>query len=403
MLLILFVIISLFAGAVLVFVKTAPQIGQAPQGPDLERLQNSSNYRDGGFLNLIDTRMGSFQEMMGTLPKFIYSPGGEPSSPLSVAYGENEEPATDSAAHLTWFGHSAFLLEMDDLRILIDPMLGPVASPVRFGSKRFPNEKPIPMNQLKDIDVVIVSHDHYDHLDYTTVREIKDEVQKWYTPLGVGSHLKKWGVHREKIVEMDWWDRASIQQVQLIATPARHFSGRGFSDRNATQWASWVIRGSKQQLYFSGDSGYGPHFGEIGERFGPFDLAMLECGQYNEAWAQIHMMPEESVQAGIDVGGQALDAHPLGWFQAISTHLERAYRKIYGGKQTPKCAHRPSPHRRTLCHWLTIAEDHLVDERLTFPKDLPALSGPDRSHLDFTAYLNVRGRCLKQILRKFSH
>ncbi len=311
MLLIILGLIVLFTIAVIVFVKTAPQIGQPPEGEDLARISRSPNFENGAFINLIETGMGSFGEMMGTMPKFIYMKGGSPSDPLPVEYGNNIAAAPDSVAYLTWFGHSAFLLEMEDLRILIDPMLGPVASPVSFGSKRFPNEEPIPLDKLTDIDAVIFSHDHYDHLDYPTVKKIKDVVKKWYTPLGVGSHLKDWGVDPDMISELDWWQSATVGNLELVAAPARHFSGRGLSDRNATQWASWVIKGPNQSIYFSGDGGYGPHFKEIGEKYGPFDFAMMECGQYNEAWSQIHMMPEESVQAGIDVKGKML--MPIHW------------------------------------------------------------------------------------------
>lgn len=301
----------LFVIAVIVFVNVAPQMGQKPEGADLERIQKSPHYGVDGFINLIETEMGSFSEMMKTLPKFLNAQNGSPEQVLPVKFGENKQQVADSICLVTWYGHSAFLIEMDGKRILIDPMLGDDSSPLGFMTPRFPYEKPIPIEELKNIDAVILSHDHYDHLDHSTIVKLKDEVGHFYTALGVGSHLKRWDVAEENITELDWWETAELDGIEFVACPARHFSGRGLTDRNATQWASWIIKNEHQKLYFSGDGGYGPHFKEIGEKYGPFDLAMLECGQYNEAWAAIHMMPEQSVQAGIDVKANVL--MPIHW------------------------------------------------------------------------------------------
>ncbi len=311
MLIVILVVILTLVVGVFIFVKTAPQFGQPPQGADLERIRESPNYGDDEFVNLIETRMGSFGEMMGTMPDFLFGKNQSPDDSLPVKFGENQLPAVDTSCYITWYGHSAFLIEMEGQRILIDPMLGKTAAPVSFGSSRFPYKKPIPIEELTDIDILILSHDHYDHLDFPSIKRLKDEVGHFYTALGVGSHLKAWGVPEERITELDWWDDADANGLKLVAAPARHFSGRGVTDRNATQWASWVIRGKYQNLYFSGDGGYGPHFSEIGDKYGPFDLAMLECGQYNEAWQAIHMMPEEAVQAGKDVNAELI--MPIHW------------------------------------------------------------------------------------------
>ena len=304
-------VLGLLTLGVILFVNTAPQMGQKPHGEHLNLIKTSPNYGENEFVNLIETKMGSFSEMMRTIPDFIWSKNGEPSQSVPVKFGETLEVSPDTAAHITWYGHSAFLIEMEDRRILIDPMLGSTASPVFFGSKRFGYERPIPFEELTDIDAVILSHDHYDHLDYQTIKALKNEVGHFYTALGVGSHLKHWGVSEDKITELDWWEDVDFQGLKLVACPARHFSGRGLTDRNSTQWASWIISGTYQKIYFSGDGGYGPHFKEIGDKYGPFDLAMLECGQYNEAWEAIHMMPEQSVQAGIDVQGKLV--MPIHW------------------------------------------------------------------------------------------
>ena len=190
-------------------------------------------------------------------------------------------------------------------------MLGNAAAPVSFMTNRFAYEVPIDLESIPHVDAIILSHDHYDHLDYPSIMKLKDKVDHFFTPLGVGSHLIRWGVDESKITELDWWESKTIDNIQLVATPARHFSGRGISDRNKTQWASWAIIGEKERIFFSGDSGYGPHFKEIGEKYGPFDFAMMECGQYNERWEAIHMMPEQTIQASIDVKSNLM--MPIHW------------------------------------------------------------------------------------------
>ena len=296
--------------ATAIFVHTSPQFGQAPQGDDLTRLSTSPNFAESVFKNTIPTEVGSFWKAMRKLPEMLKTEGTIPVDSLPASFS-TEESQPDSLTYVTWFGHSAFLIETHGKRILIDPMFGDVPSPLPFGTKRFAYKKPIPLVEIENIDLVIISHDHYDHLDYPSILELKDDVAAFITPLGVGSHLKAWGVDAGKIKELDWWDETEAEGIKIAACPARHFSGRGITDRNATQWASWVITSPDKNIYFSGDGGYGPHFKEIGSKYGPFDFAMLECGQYNEAWSQIHMMPEETVQAGLDVN--AALSMPIHW------------------------------------------------------------------------------------------
>src|SRR5690606_16810135 len=156
-----------------------------------------------------------------------------------------------------------------------------------------------------------ISHDHYDHLDYESIMKLKGKVGHFYVPLGVSSHLLKWEIAPEKITELDWWQETSLDNFKIVCTPARHFSGRGLFDNFITLWSSWIVRPPTANVYFSGDGGYGPHFKEIGERYGPFDFAMLECGQYNELWKDIHMMPEQTVQAAMDLETKL--AMPIHW------------------------------------------------------------------------------------------
>lgn len=312
-LLVLVVLIVLFAAGVAIFMKVSPQFGAIPEGERLEAIKASANFKGGVFVNLVSTNMDmGLSEVPALLMEYMNDAvQREPAGQLPVRWDEGTKEEVDSLAYITWYGHSAVLLEMEGKRILLDPMLGPASSPVPFLTKRFAYEQGIDLSAIKDIDAVLISHDHYDHLDYVTITTIMEEVGHFYTALGVGEHLRRWGVPDDKITELDWWQVSFLENIELVAAPARHFSGRGFSDRNKTQWASWVIRGKNNRVYFSGDGGYGPHFDHIGKAYGPFDFAMVECGQYNERWAEIHMMPEESVQAGVDLNAEVV--MPIHW------------------------------------------------------------------------------------------
>lgn len=198
-------------------------------------------------------------------------------------------------------GHSNILMKIDNKYILIDPMFGERASPFSFiGPKRF-HETPISIEDLPDIEAVIISHDHYDHLDEESIVKLKEKVNTFIVPLKVGNYLSKWGVNEKKIKELNWWENIELDTSNIVSTPAQHFSGRGVFDRDTTLWSSWVIIGKNSKIYFSGDTGYFSGFKDIGEKYGPFDIAMIETGAYNKLWSDIHMLPEESVQASIDL------------------------------------------------------------------------------------------------------
>ncbi|MCC4833602.1 MBL fold metallo-hydrolase [Shewanella sp. 10N.7] len=201
-------------------------------------------------------------------------------------------------------GHSTLLIRLDGEYILLDPVFSQRASPVQWaGPKRF-HQSPINIEQLPPIKTVIISHDHYDHLDKAAVIALEDKVEHFVTPQKVGDHLIEWGIEPSKVTQLAWWDELTLGELTLVATPAQHFSGRGLFDRDATLWASWVIQGQQSKLFFSGDGGYFSGFKEIGERYGPFDLTMIETGAYNEMWSEIHMLPEQSLQAHIDLNGE---------------------------------------------------------------------------------------------------
>ena len=201
-------------------------------------------------------------------------------------------------------GHSTLLLKIDGRFWLTDPVFSERASPFQFvGPKRF-HAPPITIDELPPITGVILSHDHYDHLDYAAIQKLAPKVEHFITPLGVGDRLIAWGVPAAKVQQVDWWQGTTVGSLQLVATPAQHFSGRGLSDGNSTLWASWVLIAGDTRIFFSGDTGYFDGFKAIGERFGPFDLTLIETGAYNADWADIHMQPEESLQAHLDVRGR---------------------------------------------------------------------------------------------------
>lgn len=316
--------------AVAMFTTFAPQFGASPKGEHLERIRQSSLYQGDQFVNPFPFNLDmDFSKGLVVAYENMTAKGTTPKQPLPAAFHLSPERVADTMAYLTWFGHSALLLEIEGKRILIDPMLGPAASPVPIFGKRFPYREEIVLEQLTDIDAVIISHDHYDHLDYPSILKLQDRVGHFFTPLGVGAHLQHWGVAADKITELDWWDTAEYLDIEFVATPAKHFSGRGLSDRNKTLWASWVIQGKHNKLFFSGDGGYFEGFKEIGAKYGPFDFTMLECGQYNEKWADVHMMPEQTAQAHLDLGGAAMMPIHWGAFQLAMHTWQDPVERLY--------------------------------------------------------------------------
>ena len=233
---------------------------------------------------------------------------------------------------LVRLGHSSILLKLGEDYVLMDPVFSERASPVNWAGPRRFHPPPLSIDALPSIKAVIISHDHYDHLDKDSIRQLADKVEYFVTPLGVGRHLIRWGIPEDAIVEMDWWQELQLGDLTLAATPAQHFSGRGLFDRNETLWASWVIMGAGARVFFSGDTGYFDGFRDIGERYGPFDVTLIENGAYNPAWRDIHMMPEDSVRAHLDLQGKVmlpihnstfdLSLHP--WYEPMERVTELA-------------------------------------------------------------------------------
>ena len=310
-------LLLLLAIAGCTFLNLSPQFGGKAKGQRLEKIQQSPHYADGQFQNPVETNMeigfSGYVKMINSR-LFGKSENLRPDQPQPVIPVDPRQFDTrnDSLTILTWFGHSAFLVEIDGKRLLLDPMLGEIASPVSFmGPRRFTETLPISIEDLPAVDAVLISHDHYDHLDYSSIKKLADKTGHFYVTLGVGAHLERWGIPAEKITEMDWWQQADFKGLKFVSTPSRHFSGRGISDRMQTLWTSWVIQGQHERIFFSGDTGYFDGFKEIGEKYGPFDITLMECGQYNELWPNIHMMPEQTVQAHLDLNGKLL--MPIHW------------------------------------------------------------------------------------------
>lgn len=297
------------------FINISPQFGGKATKEQKAIYATSENYIDEKFVNQSEVQLSmSFNDIRKSLVGYFRPPPNTvPKEHLPV----KKIDSLDIVLHkedtrLVWFGHSAFLLQIANKNILIDPMFGEVPAPhPMLGSKRFSKELPIEIDKIPEIDAVLISHDHYDHLDYSSIQKLKHKVKMFYTPLGVGIHLQEWGIEKERIIELDWWQETTFEGLKFACTPAQHFSGRGLTDRAKTLWSSWVIQSQIDTIFFSGDSGYGDHFKEIGEKYGPFDFAMMECGQYNEMWSDIHMFPEETAQAGVDIKAKTI--MPIHW------------------------------------------------------------------------------------------
>ncbi len=278
-------------------------------------IEKSSLYRNGRFENS-DGHKPIFKGPVREVWKeWIFGDQKRvPEKPLEVRKVRAEKlTGAPDGLRVTWLGHSSVIFEMEGLLILTDPVLAKRPSPLPFlGPSRYHQALPIEPEEIPALDAVIISHDHYDHLDYDTILRLRDKTRRFITPLGVGAYLEKWGIPRERITELDWWGQTRVgDRLEIFATPGQHFSGRSLFRRNDTLWASWVLKGKKFRLFFSGDSGYCPSFREIGRRFGPFDITLMENGQYNEKWRRVHMLPEESFQAFRDLRGKVMI--PIHW------------------------------------------------------------------------------------------
>ena len=297
-------------------VLSQPQFGAPLSGERLERAKANPQYRDGRFVNLEPETPTGFGSMLNYIVRQFS--GDEVRVPparlpvLAVDKAALAAPPPASGLRAFWIGHASTYVEIDGLRLLLDPVFAERVSPIAIGPKRF-HPPPIALADLPKIDAVLVSHDHYDHLDMATVQHLSANGTRFFVPLGIGAHLERWGVPLAQIEEMEWWQRRTLGGVEFVCTPTRHYSGRGLGDRSATLWSSWAVLGPRHRFFYSGDTGYGRHFQEIGSRLGPFDLAFVKIGAYGpgQSWIDIHMPPEQSVQAVRDVRAKTM--FPVHW------------------------------------------------------------------------------------------
>lgn len=283
-------------------------------GPRLERIRASTQYRDGEFHNTFPVSAGLTGPRLPILREFLFNGRSrKPPAPVPV---DTPLAAWATPIHtgfrMTWLGHSTMLLEVDGLRVLTDPVLAPRIGPASFVGPRRLHAAPIDVAELPPLDAVLVSHDHFDHLCKPTVRALAARGVPFITSLGVGAHLERFGVAPEHITELDWWERHTLPggELAFTAAPAQHFSGR-IGGRNATLWSSWVIETANRKIFFSGDTGLTPEFADVGARLGPFDVTMLEIGAWNPAWGTIHLGPENALAAFDLLGGGTLV--PVHW------------------------------------------------------------------------------------------
>lgn len=290
--------------------------GTSAKGKRLETMQNSLNYDKENeiFKNQIETEqmIGSFWNVTW---KFFTDDNTRRSPEIAPDIVSLNDQSflgrPESGFRVTWLGHSTLMIEMEEKKILIDPVFSDRASPFQWvGPKRF-HEVPITIEELPTLDAVVISHDHFDHLDHNSIEKLISKTKFFYVPLGIGAHLEGWGVSKEQIVEMDWYEEAYDGDLQFISTPARHFSGRSLTDRNETLWTSWVIKYKTHSVYYSGDTGPMPAFKEIGDKFGPFDITIIQLGAYGDQWPYIHLTPEEAIAAHKDLKGNAI--LPVHW------------------------------------------------------------------------------------------
>ncbi len=311
-LLILLAVIVLVVLALVLYVSFAPAFGSKPSRKKRKSYRDYDNYKRGKFMNIMPqfTVFETAEFVDESLhPKETRTPDFE--LPIVSLTATSFDQKID-APRITWFGHSTLLVEMEGKTILIDPMFGEVASPLlRVGNHRFKPGLPLQLEDLPPIDLVLMTHDHYDHLDYESILAIKDRIPLFYIPMGMHGHLRRWGVAAEKIKEFNWYEETLFGDLRIIFTPSHHYSGRTLSDRFMSLWGGWIMQSKRHNIYLSGDGGYGPHFARIGEEYGPFDFAMMECGQYSRYWRQNHLFPEEAAKAGQDVKAEVM--MPIHW------------------------------------------------------------------------------------------
>jgi L-ascorbate metabolism protein UlaG (beta-lactamase superfamily) len=322
-----------------IFFLSCSSFGKHPSGERLERIKKSPNYASGEFQNQIPTttlveQRGFFSSTWRYLLK--KRERLKPDIPLPMI--KSDLKSLDENKNLVvWLGHSSSYLQLNGKRILIDPVLEKSAAPLAFLNRAFEGDYPYSIEDIPDIDYLIISHDHWDHLEHPTIIALKNRVKAIICPIGVGEHLEYWGIDPNIIHEGDWHDSFQLEpDFTVHVLPARHFSGRWLTKRNQTLWAGFMLETKLNKVFYSGDGGYGPHFAEIGKKFGDVDLAIMENGQYDPDWAAVHMMPEEVVQASLEINAKALLPVHSGRFSICRHPWDDPYIRVTAAGQDKK-------------------------------------------------------------------
>lgn len=316
-----------------------PQFGAKAEGERLQRVTNSPNYSDGRFWNIEPTAMYTGQtpqegnalsrlfKFFMNRPEGLYPEGEIPSSKTDLSDLDSDRD------FVIWFGHSSYLFQLDGKRYLVDPVFSEDAAPLPFLNEAFNGTHIYSPKDIPPVDYVLISHDHWDHLDYPTLQAIQPRVGKIITGLGVGAHIERWGYTDEQLIEADWSDSFEDESASIHVVPARHYSGRVL-DRNQTLWVGFVIETPERRVYISGDSGYGKHIEQIHERFGRFDLVTIDHGQYDDRWANIHQTPEQAVQATKELNGDALLFNHIGKFSIANHPWQEPFSRLIKASQS---------------------------------------------------------------------
>ncbi|MEO6444861.1 MAG: MBL fold metallo-hydrolase [Gemmatimonadaceae bacterium] len=308
-------IVGLLA-AVAAYTLSRPQFGGTPRGDRLARMRANPQYRDGAFTNRIPVASSTMAEMWSMFTESLVgdevrTPPG--AIPVVVVRRDALSPVHASPRlRAFWIGHASVFIEIDGVRMLVDPVFSDVVSPVPIGPRRF-HPPPIALADLPPIDGVLITHDHCDHLDMATVQTLARGGTTFFVPIGVGAPLERWGVPDAQVREMEWWQERYIRGVRIVSMPSRHYSGRGLANRNSTLWSAWSVMGARHRFYVIGDTGYSRQFREAGDRFGPFDLSFIKIGAYGPgaAWLGIHMSAEDAVRAHTELKARRM--FPVHW------------------------------------------------------------------------------------------
>lgn len=319
-------LVALLVLAVFAYLQRA-EFGAAPE---VEQLQRSPHYRNGEFHNLIPTSViAEGQSALSITFSDLTNPVEllQPAQPVPAV--KIDLKALDRQQDtLVWLGHSSFFVQMAGRRMLVDPVLKDHAGPISFAGRAFNGTNVYTADDMPDIDLLLITHDHWDHLDFETVTALESKTLQVLVPLGVGAHFQRWGYERDKVREADWYETMAMgNDLAIHLVPARHYSGRALS-RNQTLWTGFVLESNKRRVLLSGDTGYGPHFKEIGSRFGNFDLVALDMGQYDPRWPAIHMSPEEAAQAAEELNAKALLPAHVGRFNLARHAWDEPFERI---------------------------------------------------------------------------